>query len=359
MKRSFLMALCLSVVSAFAGPNDISSFDAQDVGTPDEYITAEFGGELKTAPASEVATLQKGRLVVRQKFEDPFGESETMYQLYQGAAGDLSSLTALSAPAGASYSDLVKAKFYEREDMDPNDDIEKVYFDGKFVYVPGKSTAVVYLLGTPLTLESAAPVAESEEVEEAPAPEPVAAPAAPAAEECDEYDPDCEDEDEDEYDVAGDLNKTNRDADERDNSADYAADDAGENAIDRFGIADEVRFWSAVALSAAAAASAVLGVLQHMESNKARDAYDKLDETHSKIYNKILEVCSANSPESVGACATAMSYYDMTGSGYSLKTLEARMDVNKKTQDSYATARNIWFGVTGVTLTAAIVLFVW
>jgi hypothetical protein len=55
-----------------------------------------------------------------------------------------------------------------------------------------------------------------------------------------------------------------------------------------------------------------------------------------------------------------MSHYDLTnGSGYTLKDLEARMDTNKKTRDSHATARNIWFGVTGVSLTAAIVLFVW
>ena len=32
---------------------------------------------------------------------------------------------------------------------------------------------------------------------------------------------------------------------------------------------------------------------------------------------------------------------------------------NKKTQDSYAMARNIWFGVAGLSLTAAIVLYVW
>lgn len=358
MKRSFLMAICLSVASAFAGSYDISEFTAQDVGTPDEYISAEFGGELTTAPAEEVESLQEGRLVVRQKFVDPFGEAETTYQLYQGAAGDLSSMTALAVPEGASYSDLVKTKFYERNDMNPDEDIEKVYFDGKSVYVPGATTVIAFIAGSPVELKGDAPAAEEAE----PAEEVAAAPAAPAVaeEECDEYDPDCEDEDEDEYDVAGNLDKTNAEADQRDNSASYAADEASENATDRFGIADEVRFWSAVALSALAATSAVLGVLQHMEANKAQDAYDDLDAVHEKIYNSILQNCSENSTESVSACVAAMSYYDITqGSNYSLKSLEARMDVNKKTHDSYATARNIWFGVTGVTLTAAIVLFVW
>ena len=77
MKRSLLMVLCLSVVSAFASIYDIDEFTAKDAGVPDDYIVAEFGGELKVAPAEEVESLQKGRLVVRQKFVDPFGEAET------------------------------------------------------------------------------------------------------------------------------------------------------------------------------------------------------------------------------------------------------------------------------------------
>ena len=105
MKRLSFIVLC-AALTAFAGPYDIDGFDATDVGSPDQYITAEFGGQLKKAPASGVSSLQSGRLVVRQKFEDPFGESETMYQLYQGRAGDLSSLTPLTAE-GADYSDIV------------------------------------------------------------------------------------------------------------------------------------------------------------------------------------------------------------------------------------------------------------
>jgi hypothetical protein len=362
MKRSFLLAICLSAAAAFAGAYDIDEFTAQDVGTPDDYITAEFGGELKVAPAEEVESLQEGRLVVRQKFVDPFGEAETTYQLYQGAKGDMDGLTPLAVPEGTSYSDVVKTKIYQRRGMPAEEDFEKVYFDGKNVYIPNKSSAIVFVAGSAVELKPAAPVPEAEE--EA-APEEEEAPAAPAVassagEECDEYDPDCEDEDEDEYDVAGNMDKSNRDADERDNAASYAADDASENATDRFGIADEVRFWSAVALSALAATSAVLGVLEHMDANKAGDAYDELDEVHDELKAKIDAACAANAATDAGACAAAMSYYDLTiGSGYSLKTLEARMDVNKKTRDSHATARNIWFGVTGVSLTAAIVLFVW
>ena len=44
---------------------------------------------------------------------------------------------------------------------------------------------------------------------------------------------------------------------------------------------------------------------------------------------------------------------------WTLKDLQARMDENKKTQDSYASARNIWFGVSAAAIAGAVVLFVW
>ena len=354
MKRLSFIVLC-AALTAFAGPYDIDGFDATDVGSPDQYITAEFGGQLKKAPASEVGSLQSGRLVVRQKFEDPFGESETTYQLYQGRAGDLSSLVPLTAN-GADYSDIVSAKIYARKGMSAEEDAEKVYFDGKFIYVPGMSSAVAYVNDAPVELkgsedESVAAVPapaveddEEEEEDEAPAPVAKKSRVEEDEEECDEYDPDCDD-DEDEYDVKGNVDRSNRDADDRD----YAARDASENATDRFGIADEVRFWSAVALSAVAVGSAVMGVYQHMKANEAKDAYDDL----AKLNDMFLAGCDGNQN-----CEVAVSKYGKHGD-WTMAYLQERMDTNKKTQDSYATARNIWFAVTGVSLTAAIVLFVW
>lgn len=348
MKR-FLVAFCLSIATAFAGSYDIEEFTATDTGTPDEYITAEFGGQLKTAPADEVSSLQDGRLVVRQKFTDPFGETPTAYQLYQGGKGDLSGLVALTAE-GVDYSKLVTTRIYARRGMPIEEDVEKVYFDGKAVYVPGLSSAIAFVDGSMVQLkgdESAAPAEE-----EAPAPEV----ASSEEEECDEYDPDCEDEEEDEdIDVKGDLDESNSRADERD----YAISDASENATDRFGIADEVRFWTAVGLSALAVTGAVIGVMQQMEANKAKDAYDDLDEVHSGIMAGITSACAAD--KEPAACEVAMKQYATynTTEKYTLADLEARMDTNKKTQDSYTFARNLWFGVTAVSLTAAIVLFVW
>ena len=348
MKR-FLVAFCLSIATAFAGSYDIEEFTATDAGTPDEYITAEFGGQLKTAPADEVSSLQDGRLVVRQKFTDPIGETPTAYQLYQGGKGDLSGLVALTAE-GVDYSKLVTTRIYARRGMPIEEDVEKVYFDGKAVYVPGLSSAIAFVDGSMVQLkgdESAAPAEE-----EAPAPEV----ASSEEEECDEYDPDCEDEEEDEdIDVKGDLDESNSRADERD----YAISDASENATDRFGIADEVRFWTAVGLSALAVTGAVIGVMQQMEATKAKDAYDDLDEVQSGIMAGITSACAAD--KEPAACEVAMKQYATynTTEKYTLADLEARMDTNKKTQDSYTFARNLWFGVTAVSLTAAIVLFVW
>lgn len=354
MKRLFFVALCLSIATAFAGPYDIEEFTAQDVGSPDQYITAEFGGELKTAPAEEVGSLQEGRLVVRQKFVDPFGEAPTAYQLYQGGAGDLSSLVAMTAE-GVDYSQLVTAKIYAQKGAPAEEDIEKVYFDGKAVYIPGYSTAVVFINGDAITLKGESAAEEPAPAEEA---APVAA-ASPADEECDDYDPDCEDVDEDEedssIDVAGDIEESNAQADARD----YAASEASENATDRFGIADEVRFWTAVGLTALAVTGAVLGVMQQMEANKAKDAYDELDELHGQIVGQIKDACAGR--EDAAACEVALQRFAdfTTDQPYSLANLEANMKTNKNTQDSYATARNVWFAVTGVSLTAAIVLFVW
>jgi len=340
MKRSLLMVLCLSVVSAFAGIYDIEEFSAKDAGTPDDYIVAEFGGELKVAPADEVATLQSGRLVVRQKFEDPFGESETSYQLYQGGKGDLSSMTPMTAE-GVDYSKLVNAKLYTRRGAAADKDVEKVYFDGKAVYAPGLSTAVVYIDGSPVTLKGDESASASDDEEETVA----AAPAVPSskAQECDEYDPDCEDEDDDDYSSYKTSAPVDNSADDRD----YAATDAARDVGDRFGIADEVRFWTAVGLSALAVTAAVIGIIDHSKANEARDAYDSLSELSDFTVRK----CEGNA-----TCEEIMVSYVKS---QDLRGLQNRIDQNKKTQDSYTSARNIWFGISAASIAGAVVLFVW
>ncbi len=350
MKRSFLATICLFVAAAFAGPYDIEEFTAQDPGTPDEVITAEFGGELKTIPVEEVSALQEGRLVVRQKFSDPFGQQPTSYQIYQGSAGDLSSMTALTAPEGTDYSALVKAKLYPRRGMPATDDVEKVYFDGKSVFVPGATTAIAFINGDPIQLKSATADADAEAAEFA---------AADSAggedeEECEEDDPECEEEDEG-YDTASDTDATNEAADQRD----LAAYNASSDVTDRFGIADEVRFWSAIGLAAVFVGSAVMGVIQHSKANEAKEAYDDLNDLEKQLIAEVDNACTGADGKVDGKCKEAVIQMAPLANDYTIAKLQERKKTNKKTQDSYSTARNIWFGVAGLSLTAAIVLYVW
>ncbi|MCQ2106083.1 MAG: hypothetical protein MJZ26_09850 [Fibrobacter sp.] len=333
MKRSLILAICLSVVSAFAGAYDISDFEAKDAAKSDDYISAEFGGELKTIPADEVESLQDGRLVLRQKFVDPFGDTDPAYQLYQGSAGDLSSMTALTAD-GVDYSKLVTAKVYKRRGMSADEDEEKVYFDGKSVFAPGLTTAIAFVDGTPVTLKG-----------DAPEEEPVAEAAAASKDEyCDEDDEDCEDdEDLSAYRTNAPVDNTSAD------SRDYAANDAAGDVGDRFGIADEVRFWSAVGLAALAATSIVIGVMQHSKANEAKDNYDELE----TLSTSLLSACGGEKK-----CEDVV-IENGNHDGWTLYNLQQRMKENKKTQDSYTSARNIWFGVAGASIAGAVVLFVW
>jgi hypothetical protein len=351
MKRSFLLALCLSAAAAFAGAYDISDFSAKDEVSADSYATNN-GNALNTATVDEATSVPSGNVVLRQKFVRESGINA--YQLYMGRAQDLSSMTALSVPSKITYKDVIKAKLYERRGMKPGDDFEKVYFDGKFVYVPGASTAFATVKGAPVELKGEAPAAAKSDD----APKKVCE---------DEFDMSCDDDIEtykssNNVDVSGDLNRSNSYADSRDYSASAAAQDVK----DRFGIADEVRFWSAVALSAVAAGSAVMGILQHMKSSEANKAYKELQGVANTVENKIKSACSTI--EGVTNQQACINHFKTTTdpkafiaqeSGWTYAKLQSRMKTDKDTQDSYAMGRNLWFGVTAVSLTTAIVLFAW
>ena len=98
-----------------------------------------------------------------------------------------------------------------------------------------------------------------------------------------------------------------------------------------------------------AVGSAVMGVLQTMKANEAQDNYDK----YSELNDKMLKGCGGNEQ-----CEVAVSKYGKNGD-WSVADMQEKMATNKKTHDSYATARNIWFGVTAASLVGSIVLFVW
>jgi len=229
--------------------------------------------------------------------------------------------------------------------MPATDDVEKVYFDGKSVFVPGATSVIAFIDGSPVELksEAAAEDAAFADAEEG-------ATGAKNEEECEEGDEECEEDEEEEdsdYDVAS---TDDSEADARDDAA-YAA---SSDVTDRFGIADEVRFWSAVGLAAVFVGSAVMGVLQHMKSNEAKDAYDDLSDVEDQLLTEVDKACNFD-----GKCREAMIQKADLGNGYTIAELQKRKKTNKDTQDSYAMARNIWFGVAGLSLTAAIVLYVW
>ena len=348
MKRSFLLALCLSAAAAFAGVYDIADFSARDAVTSDNQVFAS-SGELNTISADDAASLPSGNIVLRQKFAQESGINA--YQLYVGQVGDISSMTALSVPSTVSYKNVIKSKLYVRRGMKPGDDAEKVYFDGKYVYIPGATSAITFVNGIATELKGEAPAASAS--------------TAPA-QECDEFDVSCDEDilaakNSNSYNVSGDLNSTNSRADARDYSASAAAQDVK----DRFGIADEVRFWSAVALSAIAAGSAVIGVLQQMKASEADKAYKDLDGVANIVSQKIEKTCKEGiaGVTNQDAC---ISYYKNTRdegafmfNNWNYAGLQDRMKINKDTKDSYAMGLNIWFGVTAVSMTAAIVLFAW
>lgn len=116
MKRSFLLALCLSAAAAFAGVYDIADFTAKDAVMSDNQVFAS-SGELSTASVDEAAAVPSGNVVLRQKFAQESGLNA--YQLYIGQVGDLSSMTALSIPSTVSYKNVIKSKLYVRRGMKP------------------------------------------------------------------------------------------------------------------------------------------------------------------------------------------------------------------------------------------------
>ncbi len=345
MKRSFLLALCLSAAAAFAGAYDISDFTAKEAVMSDNQIFAANGDQpLSTTSVDEAAAVPSGNIVLRQKFAQESGLNA--YQLYIGKVGDISSLTPLSIPATVSYQNVIKSKLYERRGMKPGDDVEKVYFDGKFVYIPGATSAVVFVNGAQIDLKNEAPASTS---------------AAPK-QECDEFDVSCDEDiiaakNNKNVDVAGDLNSSNAQADARDYSASAAAQDVK----DRFGIADEVRFWSAVTLSAVAAGSAVMGIYQHSKSSEANKAYKNLEKVSNTVDKKINNACEkvTNSQKCVEWFKSADASAFSSQTGWTYKNLQERMKIDKDTRDSYAMGRNLWFVASALSLTTAIVLFTW
>jgi hypothetical protein len=361
MKSTRFALIGILAMAAFAADNyTIQSFSGTEEGSPDQYIDAEFGGSLKISASGTVENVQEGRFYVRQKFEDPFGETPTTYQLYEGREGsDKASLSSFTLPAGIAYGFAVKAKAYSSSDAEATADIEKVYFDGKSIFAEGVSQMYLHRGVKVIELVPAnAPESSSSEMtEESSSSEEVAAVAAvesssstaeDESEYCDENDPDCEEEEE--YDVQGDVTATASYA----NDEDYAANSAANDVSDRFGIADEVRKWSAWGLVGLAATSIGLGVYNQMQYSDAKSAHDDINSFISKHKNNMKQACEGDN-----ACYEALLWYEQNDPESSISSLSSRNKKNKDAMDSYSTARNIWFGIAAASIAGSIVLFTW
>lgn len=351
MKSKLFAIIGMFAATAFADDYTIQSFSGEEVGTPDQYIDAEFGGSLKISASGSVENVQDGRFYVRQKFEDPFGEAPTTYQLYEGREGsDKASLAEFSLPDGIAYGFVVKAKAYASEDADANSDIEKVYFDGKSVFAEGVTEMYVHRGVKTIALVSA--TAESSSSSEDDTYAAAAAESSSSADDeyCDDDDPDCESEDDYNYDVQGDVGETAS----RANDEDYASSDAANDVTNRFGIADEVRKWSAWGLVGVAAAGIGVGIYDQMQYSDAKSAYDDVNDVIDSHKANIESACGGKN-----SCYEALLWYEKQDETSAISQLESRNKKNKDAMDSYSMARNIWFGVAAASIAGAIVLFTW
>ena len=147
-KPEFLVAFFLLLAaSAWAGKWTIDSFDdAPDPGEPDNYIAEEFSGGLKPVKPEQV-TLQGGRLYVRQKFEDPFGDEAPTYQIFQGRPKEAAKNLGKISLEGIPYTTLLKMKVFYSRSASGDDDLETVYFDGKDIFVEGEDPVYINLNG--------------------------------------------------------------------------------------------------------------------------------------------------------------------------------------------------------------------
>ncbi len=149
----------LFCASAWASTWTVDSFDdSPDPGEPDKYIAGESGNDLKPVQPSQV-TPQSGRLYVRQKFEDAFGDEEATYQIFQGRATEAAKGLGKVSLEGIPYQTLLKMKLFYTKSASGDDDLETVYYDGKDIYVEGEDPVYMNLNGR---MEEFKPIASRE-----------------------------------------------------------------------------------------------------------------------------------------------------------------------------------------------------
>ncbi|GBU23517.1 hypothetical protein R83H12_00129 [Fibrobacteria bacterium R8-3-H12] len=190
-------------------------------------------------------------------------------------------------------------------------------------------------------------------------------PPKPVAEEEDEEEPATYDEEEDEEEVEEGVAAQEK--------YDYSRYGAAGNATDIFGNTDEYLFWTGMVFLAGAIGTGVVGFLQHLEWQKAKEAVDGTKDKINDIKSSIYIFCqnsvkNPDDPGEMGYCIDAAEQYaskppvvpgNEVTEGKPLYMLNNHLNNNTKILESYNKGRLIFWGAAGLSAAISIILFAW
>jgi hypothetical protein len=280
-----LMVLGLGSTSLAA--TDITQFGNAEYGQADAMIQGEFDPRLKKADISEI---KEGRFYIRQKFQDPFDDEATTYQVFEGVPAEAATSLIPLELGGLSIQALMAKKVYAKSGSADGLDLERVYTDGRQLYIDFGDEAWIKSGGSWVKLaKSSSPNALS----------PVR--------------------------KSGDLASSTNQVIEQSVSEQVQADDVASSIDDRFGYGSEIKAITGWTLLAAGVGMLVPAVMEHMNYDKADKAYK---DTEKAINGnpEDLEIDPENWP------------------GFQAAMRAKNESVNAKSRDAAATNRNLWAG---------------
>lgn len=285
LMKNFTFALLVSTLPlslSWAQSKTIGTFIADENGEPNDYIQGEFTNELTSAKLGDI---REGRYVMRQRYEDPFDADEVAYNLYSGKPGanaaKLNAFTTTEIPIKL----LAKKKFYTSAEAEYDDDVEAVYFDGKYAYT-SESTIFIHQSGSMIALTQATnaltpsstgitPVAATQGEESGATYEEEPYNSEETPEQATAEDADFGTEESDEVPDIAEASETIAE----DNSYNqYAADENMEAVYDRFGYGDDIQEYIGYSVIAGAGALLAWAVLKHTTIAEAQDVISALEE---------------------------------------------------------------------------------
>lgn len=372
-----LLVLLLSTVASAMGPT-ISTFTDEEEGEANSYIVGEFTDDLTKA---NVGDLREGRYIMRQRFEDPFDSESVLYQLFSGkagpSAGDLKAFEAGDLP----YKLMARKKFYTSESPELDEDLEMIFFDGKYLYADAEVVFISHQssfislksatneLKKGMTPPAAIPIVEpqlagispldedsllSDQPEsdalssDALADAPIESPFdTPSEEATNTYED--EDEDEDAFDDPYEKSIEEASAEvEEQNSYDQAAADENLDAVyDRFGHGDDIQEYIGYGFITMAGGFAVATLLKHMKIKEAEDVTTELElQYEDNVGIQLISYPETDDPR---------HYYDNTENarvltGY-IKQSKAETDARKSSRNLLGVGAILAGGIGAVLLT--------